>query len=124
MGAIPNDGTPHRADDGVFYRKDGSSFQAEYWCNPIERDGETIGTVLGFLDITERRKTKTSLRLLSLAIQQSDQRIRKPSPPKTILKAVHKALGAGQTQQTIVPAAVTTAATASIQPNQTNSLAQ
>ena len=52
------------------------------------------------------------------------QLIRKPSPPKTILKAVHKALGAGQKQQTVVPNAVTTAATASIQPNQTNSLAQ
>ena len=48
-------------DDGVFYRKDGSSFQAEYWCNPINRDGEIIGTALGFLDITERRKTQTKI---------------------------------------------------------------
>ena len=70
-----NNGKNVHYDDGVFYRKDGSSFQAEYWCNPIERDGKTIGTVLGFLDITERRKTETSLRLLSMAIQQSDQLI-------------------------------------------------
>ena len=43
-------------DDEVFWRKDGSSFGAEYWSYPIHADGEAVGSVLTFTDITERRR--------------------------------------------------------------------
>jgi PAS domain S-box-containing protein len=42
-------------DDDVIWRTDGTSFPAEYWSHPILRDGEVIGAVVTFLDITERR---------------------------------------------------------------------
>ena len=36
-------------DDEVMFRKDGSSFPAEYWSYPLERDGELVGCVLTFV---------------------------------------------------------------------------
>ncbi len=49
-------------DNEVMWRADGSSFPAEYWSYPMEQDGETIGSVLTFVDITERRRLETQLR--------------------------------------------------------------
>ena len=49
-------------DDEVMWRADGTSFLAEYWSYPMERDGEPTGSVLTFLDITERRQTEAKLR--------------------------------------------------------------
>ena len=51
----------HR-DDELLWRRDGSSFPAEYWSYPMERDGELVGSVLTFVDITERRETEDELR--------------------------------------------------------------
>jgi two-component system CheB/CheR fusion protein len=45
-------------DDEVIWRADGTSFPAEYWSHPIERDQEIIGAVVTFLDITERRRAE------------------------------------------------------------------
>jgi two-component system, chemotaxis family, CheB/CheR fusion protein len=45
-------------DDEVLWRADGTSFPAEYWSYPIYRDGEVIGAVVTFLDISERRKAE------------------------------------------------------------------
>jgi len=41
--------------DEVMWRRDGTSFAAEYWSHPIYREGEFIGSVVTLLDITERR---------------------------------------------------------------------
>ena len=43
-------------DTEVLYRKDGSSFPAEYWSYPVIREGHTIGCVVTFLDITDRKQ--------------------------------------------------------------------
>nr|WP_258539226.1 EAL domain-containing protein [Dissulfurirhabdus thermomarina] len=73
------DGTPHiqqdcricravvggeivHADDDLFWRCDGTSFPVEYWARPVVRDGHTVGVVLTFLDITERRAMERDLR--------------------------------------------------------------
>lgn len=51
-----------RVDDEVLWRRDGSSFPAEYASYPI-RDGETVvGAVVTFNDITERKHTERLLR--------------------------------------------------------------
>ena len=55
-------GSAVHADDEVFWRKDGSSFPVEYWVHPMMRDGEHVGIVLSFHDITERRRTEERLR--------------------------------------------------------------
>ncbi len=49
-------------DDEVMFRADGSSFPAEYWSYPVERDGELMGCVLTFVDITERRRVEEEMR--------------------------------------------------------------
>jgi two-component system CheB/CheR fusion protein len=55
----------HRAqahvDNEVLWRADGTSFPAEYWSHPIVRNGEVIGAVVTFLDITERRQTEEEI---------------------------------------------------------------
>jgi two-component system CheB/CheR fusion protein len=45
-------------DDEVLWRSDGTSFPAEYWSHPIIRQGEVIGAVVTFLDISERREAE------------------------------------------------------------------
>ncbi len=49
-------------DDELLFRADGSSFPAEYWSYPIERDGELLGCVVTFDDISERRRVEEELR--------------------------------------------------------------
>jgi PAS domain S-box-containing protein len=55
------EGQGTHVDDEVMFRKDGSSFAAEYWSYPMKRDGELVGCVLTFVDITERREVETEL---------------------------------------------------------------
>jgi formate hydrogenlyase transcriptional activator len=51
----------HR-DDEVYWRKDNTSFPVEYWSHPVVQDGQTIGAVITFFDITERKQTEEALR--------------------------------------------------------------
>ena len=45
-------------DDEVFWRKDGTSFPVEYRSYPVKRDGEVVGSVVTFNDITGRRRAE------------------------------------------------------------------
>ena len=56
------DGKVHHVDDEVFWRKDGSSFPIEYTSTPIRKDGELVGAVVTFKDITERKRAEEALR--------------------------------------------------------------
>src|SRR6266853_2774644 len=49
------------SDEEVFWRADGSSFPAEYWAHPIRKEGEIVGAVVTFLDITERKRAEEAL---------------------------------------------------------------
>ena len=51
----------HR-DDEVYWRKDNTSFPVEFWSHPVVQDGQTIGAVITFFDITERKQTEEALR--------------------------------------------------------------
>jgi len=53
--AVLEDKTTHSRDDEVFWRKDGTSFPVEYMSSPILQDGEVVGAVVTFKDITERK---------------------------------------------------------------------
>ncbi len=44
--------------DEVFWRKDGIAIPVEYWSQPIIRDGEVVGAIATFLDISERKKNE------------------------------------------------------------------
>jgi PAS domain S-box-containing protein len=49
------------ADDEVLWRADGSSFPVEYSSYPQLQDGEIVGAVVVFQDITERRRSAALL---------------------------------------------------------------
>ncbi|MDQ4143958.1 MAG: response regulator [Actinomycetota bacterium] len=49
------DGMVRRVSTDVYRRKDGSSFPVEYSSTPIRRGGHTVGAVVTFRDISERR---------------------------------------------------------------------
>lgn len=48
--------------DDVFWRTDDTPLPVEYWSYPVRRDGEVIGAVVTFLDITERKRAEEALR--------------------------------------------------------------
>jgi|GEM_PF-3577137 len=48
-------GLATHVDDEVFWRADGSCFPAEYWSHPVVRDEIIVGSVVTFLDTSERR---------------------------------------------------------------------
>ena len=50
-------------DDEVMWKKDGSSFPVEFWSYPMESNGELVGSVLTFVDISERRRAQEELAL-------------------------------------------------------------
>ena len=55
-------GTGTHIDNEVLWRKNGTRFPAEYWSRPIRRGEELIGSVVTFVDVTERRQAEQVLR--------------------------------------------------------------
>jgi diguanylate cyclase (GGDEF)-like protein/PAS domain S-box-containing protein len=53
--AALRDGEVHHIEDEVFWRKNGTSFPVAYTSTPLQRDGVSIGAVVVFSDITERK---------------------------------------------------------------------
>lgn len=56
------DGESAHSDEEVHWRADGTSFPAEYWSHPIISNGTLVGTVVSFIDITERRKNESTIK--------------------------------------------------------------
>ena len=48
-------------ENEVLWREDGTSFPAEYWSYPIWRLDQLIGSVVTFVDITERKQAEEAL---------------------------------------------------------------
>lgn len=51
-------GEAAHVDDEVFWRADGTSFPVEYRAHPLFKEGEVIGGVVSFTDITERKRAE------------------------------------------------------------------
>jgi diguanylate cyclase (GGDEF)-like protein/PAS domain S-box-containing protein len=56
------EGRSTHVEDEVHWRADGSSFPVEYWSHPMLRDGELVGAVVTFVDISERKAAENALR--------------------------------------------------------------
>ncbi len=56
---VQGEGT--HVDDEVLWRSDGTSFPVEYRSFPVRRDGEIVGAVVTFVDITERKEAQAQL---------------------------------------------------------------
>jgi PAS domain S-box-containing protein len=73
--AALNDGTTHRVTTEVFWRKDGTSFPVEYISMPMrEENGNIIGAVVTFRDITQRRWAEA---ILARANEELEAKIQK-----------------------------------------------
>ncbi len=64
-----------RKTEEVFFRKDGSAFAVEMIVTALIEDGETIGSVVAFRDVSERKAAEAQLRQLHLAVEQSPESI-------------------------------------------------
>lgn len=67
------DGTVHRVETEVFWRKDGTNFPVEYISTPIhDEKGRLVGAVVTFRDITQRKLSES---LLQRANEELEQRV-------------------------------------------------
>jgi len=57
-------GVGTHVDDEVLWRSDGTSFPSEYWSYPQLIDGRIVGSVVTFLDITERKLSEEKIKSL------------------------------------------------------------
>ena len=55
------EGKGSHSDNEVLWRKDGSSFPVEYWSYPVVTDGKPIGSVVTFIDITDRKQANATI---------------------------------------------------------------
>ena len=64
-------GTLQAVDDEMFWRKNGESFPVEYSSTAIKRNGEIVGAVVNFHDISQRKQAEKKIHTLSQAVEQS-----------------------------------------------------
>jgi two-component system, sensor histidine kinase and response regulator len=55
-------GLDTHGDDEVLWRKDGTSFPAEYWSRLLHRNNRVIGMVVTFVDVTVRKQAEEGMR--------------------------------------------------------------
>ena len=65
------DGTDHHVADEVLWRKDGTQFPVEYSSMPIKKNGQVVGAVVTFMDITDRKKMEAALRETQERVMQA-----------------------------------------------------
>ena len=56
VGIADSTEAPYRHDDAVFFRKDGDALPVSFSLTPLISDGQSLGAVLVFRDITERKR--------------------------------------------------------------------
>jgi len=64
------DGKVHIVEDEVFWRKDRTRFPVAYVSNPIKEDGELVGAVVTFRDITMRKRREEEIQRLNAELEQ------------------------------------------------------
>ncbi|MGB8325382.1 MAG: response regulator, partial [Candidatus Acidiferrum sp.] len=61
MYMTAHDGQHRLVSDEVLWRKDGTNFPVEYIATPIMKGEKTVGTVVAFRDITERKRAEAEV---------------------------------------------------------------
>jgi PAS domain S-box-containing protein len=69
------DGAEHHIADEVLWRKDGSSFPVEYTSMPIKKNGQVVGAVVTFMDITERKKATEEAERAAILIREKESQL-------------------------------------------------
>ena len=55
-------------DHEIIWRRDGTSFSAEYWSYPVWREGRIVGAVVAFVDISDRKGIEDALKKMNIAL--------------------------------------------------------
>ena len=63
--ATARDGHPRHLVGEIIYRRDGTGFSAELWSNAVLRQGDLVGSVVTFRDISERLEQERRIRYLA-----------------------------------------------------------
>ena len=74
FAAYSNDVKTH-VDDEVFWRKDGTRFDVEYWSYPIKEGETVVGAVVTFADVTLTRMESAYLNQLARLVETSHDAI-------------------------------------------------
>ncbi len=100
------EGTVHRQSDEVLFRKDGSSFFVEYNATPIFKDEEVFGSVITFLDISDRKQVEAEQahRMRTEKAQAAVSRglLSAGTEGETLQSALHQLLFAAQVDRVYV----------------------
>ncbi len=86
-------GQVRRSADDVFFRKDGSSFPAEYSSSPITKSSKTTGGIITFLDVSARKKAEQRLQMQFALSQLLASASRTEEVSQPLLKTIGKSLG-------------------------------
>ncbi len=70
--AAYRDGSVHRESHDVFWRKDGTSFLVDYVSTPIREDGQIVGAVVVFRNITEQKMLEEQLLQIRIERERMD----------------------------------------------------
>lgn len=81
-------GIRYRAEEAVFFRKDGAPVVVAYQVNPLLEEGRLVGAVTVFRDLAEQRRHETDRSLAAKALEFSPEGIvmTESQPPHAILK--------------------------------------
>ena len=69
------DGIERKITNEVFWRKDGSSFPVEYTSTPVFKEGELIGAVAIFRDVSQQRSADNKLRAALKKVQDLTEKL-------------------------------------------------
>jgi two-component system sensor histidine kinase/response regulator len=71
MYKTARDGKSRLISDEILWRQDGTNFPVEYSTTPIVRNGQVMGSVVAFRDITKRREAEKRLQFTQYAVDHA-----------------------------------------------------
>ncbi|MCG8611893.1 MAG: sigma 54-interacting transcriptional regulator [Pseudomonadales bacterium] len=69
------DGEIRNVDNECFWRKDGSYFPVEYTSTPIRDNGQLVGAVVLFRDVSERKEAESNLKMALEEVRKLKQQL-------------------------------------------------
>jgi PAS domain S-box-containing protein len=73
---VTQNGEGFHAEGEVFWRANGTSFPVEYWSYPQRKGNEVVGTVVAFIDITQRKLAEAALANVSRKLIEAQEQER------------------------------------------------
>jgi PAS domain S-box-containing protein len=68
-------GEGNRADNEIYWRREGTSFPVELSSHPIMQGKTVVGAVIAFNDITQRREAEQKLQEVAVALERSNKEL-------------------------------------------------